>query len=103
LKDMIIVVGGHVYTSELEDLLLTHPDIAHCAAFGVRGPDAGEEVHIAVVPVPERPLDLDQVREYVTRHKGAMYAPSGMHLVTEIPLTPVGKPDKKRIREMLDE
>ncbi|MFH8591084.1 AMP-binding protein [Streptomyces rimosus] len=101
LKDMIIVVGGHVYTSELEDLLLTHPDIAHCAAFGVRGPDAGEEVHIAVVPVSERPLDLDQVREYVTQHKGAMYAPSGMHLVTEIPLTPVGKPDKKRIRGML--
>ncbi|MFI2238264.1 AMP-binding protein [Streptomyces chrestomyceticus] len=103
LKDMIIVVGGHVYTSELEDLLLTHPAVAHCAAFGVRRADAGEEVHVAVVPAPDRPLDLDldRLRDFVTRHKGAMYAPTGLHLVTEIPLTPVGKPDKKRIRAVL--
>ncbi|MFD7667660.1 AMP-binding protein [Streptomyces sp. NPDC059788] len=101
LKDMIIVVGGHVYTGELEDLLLTHPDVAHCAAFGVRRADAGEEVHVAVVPAPERPLDLGRLREFVTRHKGAMYAPAGLHLVTKIPLTPVGKPDKKRIRAAL--
>lgn len=101
LKDMIIVVGGHVYTSELEELLLTHPAVAHCAAFGVRRPDAAEEVHVAVVPAPGGGPDLGGLREFVTRHKGEMYAPTGLHLVTEIPLTPVGKPDKKRIRATL--
>ncbi|MFD9908644.1 AMP-binding protein [Streptomyces sp. NPDC059063] len=101
LKDMIIVVGGHVYTHELEDLLHTHPAVAHCAVFGARGADAGEEVHVAAVPAAGKEIDLDELRDYATRHKGAMYAPSRLHLLPEIPLTPVGKPDKKQIKATL--
>ncbi|WP_407697919.1 AMP-binding enzyme [Streptomyces kaniharaensis] len=51
LKDVIIVVGGHVYPSEVEDLLLTHPAIARCAVFGVRDGQEAEHVHAAVVAV----------------------------------------------------
>ncbi|EPH39750.1 AMP-binding protein [Streptomyces aurantiacus] len=101
LKDMIIVVGGHVYTHELEDLLHTHPAVAHCAVFGARGADAGEEVHVAAVPAAGQEIALDELRDFVTRHKGTMYAPARLHLLTEIPLTPVGKPDKKQIRATL--
>ncbi|GAA1970626.1 AMP-binding protein [Kitasatospora viridis] len=100
-KDLIIVVGGHVYPTEVEELLLTHPAIAQCAVFGVRDAQQTEHVHVAVVPAPgERPA-LDEVRAFVTANKGRIYAPAALHLVDAIPLTSVGKPDKKRLREAL--
>ncbi|KUJ70635.1 fatty acid--CoA ligase [Streptomyces albus subsp. albus] len=100
LKDLIIVVGGHVYPAELEELLLSHPAVVHCAVFGVTRADAAEEVHAAVVPAPGAAVDLPLIREFVTRHQGEMYAPSALHVLPRIPLTSVGKPDKRLLREM---
>ncbi|MFD8703948.1 AMP-binding protein [Kitasatospora sp. NPDC059648] len=99
LKDLIIVVGGHVYPTEVEDLLLTHPAIAQCAVFGVRDTQDAEHVHVAVVPAPGQQPRLEEVRAFVTANKGRIYAPEALHLVDAIPLTSVGKPDKKRLRE----
>ncbi|MEV0275168.1 AMP-binding protein [Streptomyces sp. NPDC050610] len=103
IKDMIIVVGGHVYPGELEDLLLTHPAVAQVAVFGVRGADDVEQVHAAIVPAPGHSVDRDLIREYVTEHKGPMYAPAAVHSLPRIPLTSVGKPDKKLLRTTLGE
>ncbi|MFE3500988.1 AMP-binding protein [Kitasatospora sp. NPDC059160] len=101
LKDLIIVVGGHVYPTEVEELLLTHPAIAQCAVYGVRDDQQAEHVHVAVVPAPGQRPDLDDVRAFVTANKGRLYAPEALHLVDAIPLTSVGKPDKKRLRQAL--
>ncbi|MYW19913.1 AMP-binding protein, partial [Streptomyces sp. SID2955] len=49
LKDMIVVVGGHVYTTELEDLLNGHPQVLQSAVYGVRDEDRMERVHAAVL------------------------------------------------------
>ncbi|GHF36575.1 AMP-binding protein [Streptomyces morookaense] len=98
IKDMIIVVGGHVYPAELEEVILEHPDVARCAVFGIRDDDADEQVHVAVVPVAGRRPGTDGLREFVTARKGPMYAPKAVHLVPEIPLTSVGKPDRKRLQ-----
>ncbi|GAA1934239.1 AMP-binding protein [Streptantibioticus ferralitis] len=98
LKDMIIVVGGHVYPTELEELLLTHPDVAACAVFGVRRQDATEEVHAAAVPRPGHTVTPELLRGYVCEHKGPMYTPSAIHVVDAIPLTPIGKPDKSWLK-----
>ncbi|WP_369356374.1 AMP-binding protein [Streptomyces sp. cg2] len=103
LKDVVIVVGGHVNPSELEDLLHTHPAVAHAAAYGVRLPDETEEVHLAVVPAPGHSADEvspPALRAFVTAHKGALYAPAAVHLLDTIPLTPVGKPDKNLLRTL---
>ncbi|MFD9685749.1 AMP-binding protein [Kitasatospora sp. NPDC059088] len=99
LKDLIIVVGGHVYPTEVEELLLTHPAIAQCAVYGVRDDQQAEHVHAVVVPAPGQRPDLDDVRAFVTANKGRLYAPEALHLVDAIPLTSVGKPDKKRLRQ----
>ncbi|WP_327075225.1 AMP-binding protein [Kitasatospora purpeofusca] len=99
--DRIIVVGGHVYPSEVEELLLTHPAVAQCAVLGVRDAQQTEHVHAVVVPVPGQHPDLADVRAFVTTRKGRIYAPEALHLVPEIPLTSAGKPDKKRLRAAL--
>ncbi|MFG2664707.1 AMP-binding protein [Streptomyces sp. NPDC048387] len=101
LGDRIVVVGGHVHPAEVEELLLAHPAVARCAVFGVRREDGTEEVHAAVVPVPGRDAGPGVIREYVTQHKGAMYAPHAVHQVERIPLTGVGKPDKRLLARSL--
>lgn len=101
LKDIVIVVGGHVYPAEVEQLLLTHPAVAHCAAFGTRGAHDTEELHVAVVPAPGHTPRPDRLAEFVTARMGALYEPSRVHLVDRLPLTEAGKPDKNRLRATL--
>ncbi|MFI9203220.1 AMP-binding protein [Streptomyces sp. NPDC053048] len=98
LKDIVVVVGGHVYPAELEQLLLTHPAVARCAVFGVSREDGNEEVHAAIVSAEGHEVGSELVREFVREHKGAMYVPRAVHVVDAIPLTDIGKPDKKRLR-----
>ncbi|MER5862927.1 AMP-binding protein [Kitasatospora sp. NPDC002040] len=100
-SDKIIVVGGHVHPSEVEDLLLTHPAVAQAAVLGIRDDQEVEHVHAVVVPAPGQQPELDDLRTFVTTRKGRIYAPEALHLVAEIPLTPVGKPDKKHLRTLL--
>ena len=99
LKDMIVVVGGHVYTTELEDLLNSHPQVQQSAVFGVRDADRMEQVHAAVVPVPGSALDAQQLRDLVREQRGAMYEPADITFVDALPLTDAGKPDKKQLRQ----
>ncbi|MCE7002367.1 AMP-binding protein [Kibdelosporangium philippinense] len=98
VRDMVIVLGGHVYPTEVEDVLLSHPAVAAAAVFGVRDADSMEQVEAALVLRPGATIDLDAVRSLVTTHMGAQYAPSGITVLDAIPLTDVGKPDKQLLR-----
>ncbi|CAM5693297.1 2-succinylbenzoate--CoA ligase [Streptomyces tendae] len=101
IKEMIVVVGGHVYPAELEALLLHHPSVAQCTVFGSRDAESLEHVHAAVVPAPGHEPSLEEIRAFVTARKGRLYAPETLHLLPAIPLTTVGKPDRRRLRSLL--
>ncbi|MGH4031719.1 AMP-binding protein [Actinomycetota bacterium Odt1-20B] len=101
IKEMIVVVGGHVYPAELEDLLLSHPAVAQCAVFGTRDAESVEHVHAAVVPAAGQSPSLEEVRDFVADRKGRLYRPDALHVVPAIPLTAAGKPDKKRLASQL--
>ncbi|WP_190132276.1 AMP-binding protein [Streptomyces mashuensis] len=103
LKDMIIVVGGHVYTSELEDLLNSHPDVLQSAVFGVRDADRTEQVHAVVVPRPGAGVDEEALRTLVREARGAMYEPARISFAGSLPLTEAGKPDKNALRRAAEE
>ncbi|MYZ06231.1 AMP-binding protein [Streptomyces sp. SID2999] len=100
LKDMIVVVGGHVYTTELEDLLNSHPDVLQSAVFGVRDEDRMERVHAAVLLAPGATTTADDLRALVRAECGAMYEPARITFPSALPLTDVGKPDKKELRRL---
>ncbi|MFI9724150.1 AMP-binding protein [Streptomyces sp. NPDC052396] len=101
IKEMIVVVGGHVYPAELEDLLLSHPAVAQCAVFGNRDEESVEHVHAAVVPAAGHRPSLEEIRDFVTARKGRLYAPEALHLMPDLPLTAAGKPDKSLLRSRL--
>ncbi|MGW9432523.1 AMP-binding protein [Streptomyces decoyicus] len=103
LKDMIVVVGGHVYTTELEDLLNSHPQVLQSAVFGVRAADRMERVHATVVRAPGGTVDEQQLREMVCAERGAMYEPARITFVDALPLTDAGKPDKKELRRRAEQ
>jgi fatty-acyl-CoA synthase len=98
IKDMIVVVGGHVYTTELEDLLNSHPQVLQSAVFGVRDADRMERVHATVVAAPGSAIDAQRLRDLVREERGAMYEPAHVEFVDALPLTDAGKPDKKELR-----
>ncbi|MFE7612812.1 AMP-binding protein [Streptomyces celluloflavus] len=102
LKDMIVVVGGHVYTSELEELLTSHPQVRQSAVFGVRDADRRERVHAAVVPEPGSGIDGQLLCGLVRAELGAMYEPAAVTFVDALPLTDAGKPDKKLLRRQAE-
>ncbi|MGF1424913.1 AMP-binding protein [Kitasatospora sp. LaBMicrA B282] len=102
LKDMIIVVGGHVYTTELEEVLNTHPQVLQSAVFGVPDADRMEQVHAVVVVAPGSTPDERELRELVRQERGAMYEPARITLTDALPLTDAGKPDKKLLRRQAE-
>ncbi|MFJ3908477.1 AMP-binding protein [Streptomyces vinaceus] len=98
LKDMIVVVGGHVYTTELEDVLNSHPQVLQSAVFGVLDAHRVERVHAVVVRAPGGVVGEEELRAVVRERKGAMYEPAGIAFTDALPLTDAGKPDKKLLR-----
>ncbi|MFI5666083.1 AMP-binding protein [Streptomyces sp. NPDC051704] len=98
LKDMIVVVGGHVYTVELEDVLNSHPQVLQSAVLGVPDANLMERVHAVVVRAPGGDVGEKELRAMVRERKGAMYEPASIDFVDALPLTDAGKPDKKLLR-----
>ncbi|MCL6301709.1 AMP-binding protein [Streptomyces kronopolitis] len=103
IKDMIVVVGGHVYTTELEDLLNSHPQVLQSAVFGVRDADRMERVHAVVVRAPGGTVDAAELGAMVRTERGAMYEPARLTFVEALPLTDAGKPDKKELRRQAEQ
>lgn len=97
-KDMIVSGGFNVFPSEVEKVLTEDPSIAAAAVIGVPHEVWGEAVKALVVPRPGCIVDSDRLIKLVKDRKGAHYAPKSLDAVDQIPLTPLGKPDKKALR-----
>ena len=108
-KDMLVVGGFKVFSVEVEDKLKAHPDVAESAIVGA--PDekrpGNDIVHLFVQRSPDSEGDAGQVTKRLLdwfRANMAPYkVPKHIHFVDAIPLTPVGKIDKKKMRaDILD-
>jgi fatty-acyl-CoA synthase len=97
-KDMIVSGGFNIYPRDVEDALSSHPDVAMACVIGIPDPKWGEAVCALIVPKPgARPVEAALV-QLVKDRKGAAHAPKRVEFVDQLPLTPVGKIDKKVVR-----
>ncbi|MFE6686063.1 AMP-binding protein [Streptomyces sp. NPDC057743] len=103
LKDMINTGAGHVYTSEVEEVLNSHPHVRQSAVFGVPDTDGIERVHAVVVPAPGTRPDTGPLRTLVRQQCGTLHEPTRITLSDTLPLTDAGKPDKKLLRRQVRE
>ena len=97
-KDMIVSGGFNVFPREVEDVISTHPAVAAVGVIGVPDEKWGEAVKAVVVPRADMSIDADELIALVKERKGPHYAPKSVDLVDAIPMTSVGKPDKKALR-----
>lgn len=97
-KDMIISGGYNIYPREVEDVLFQHPAVQQAAVVGVPDPRWGEQVLALVVPRPGMAIDTDALIDWVKARKGSVMAPKVVLSVEAIPVTNLGKIDKKAIR-----
>ena len=102
-KDMLIRGGENVYPAEIEDFLLTHPDVAAAEVFGVPDERYGEEVCAFVIPRPGRGLTEEGLREFCRGRIAHFKVPRHVRFVSEMPVTATGKPQKFRMRERMIE
>lgn len=100
-KDVILRGGFNVYPRDVEDALLEHPAVARAAVVGK--PDAllGEEV-VAFVSL-RGPATAQELLEFGRVRIAGHKAPREVHVVEEVPLTSVGKTDRKAARVLLEQ
>ena len=97
-KDMIISGGFNVFPREIEDALSQHPAVAAAAVVGVPDAKWGEAVRALVVLRPGAAATAEELIAMVRDRKGSVYAPKAVDFVDALPMTGLGKLDKKAIR-----
>jgi fatty-acyl-CoA synthase len=97
-KDMIVSGGFNIFPREVEDVLSQHADVAMCAVVGVPDDKWGEAVTAVVVAREGTHPDPDELINLVKARKGSAHAPKQIQFVEELPMTGVGKVDKKVLR-----
>ncbi|RYG23562.1 MAG: acyl-CoA synthetase, partial [Burkholderiales bacterium] len=98
-KDMIVSGGFNVFAREVENVISKHAAVAQVAVIGVPDPKWGEAVTAVVVKALGADVEPEVLIAMVREEKGPVQAPKTVHFVESIPVSAVGKPDKKALRE----
>jgi len=102
-KSYMIISGGvNIYPQETEDVLITHPDIADVAVFGVPNEEMGEEVKAVVQPHDMaragKALEAELIA-FCRKHLSPIKCPKSIDFEAELPRTPTGKLVKRHLRD----
>ncbi|MGD1220772.1 (2,3-dihydroxybenzoyl)adenylate synthase [Streptomyces krungchingensis] len=103
VKDLINRGGEKIAAGEIETLVQEMPEVAEVAAVPAPDPEVGERVCLFVRLHEGRALTLEDVSAALTaRGLAAFKIPERLEILPDLPHTPVGKPDKKALRGLLD-
>lgn len=105
IKDVINRGGEMISAREIEEIMMTHPNVVECAAIAMPCKDLGERVCLYVKPKEGVPgLTLEEVQKHCEAAGLAKFQwPERVENLQDLPLTNVGKPDKKLMRDMISE
>ena len=100
-KDVIIRGGFNVYPRDIEDALLEHPAVQLAGVVGRPDPVHGEEVVAFVSLHAGAEVTVEELFDWGRTRIGGYKYPRELHIVDAIPLTAVGKIDRKSLRQAL--
>jgi len=98
-SDVIVTGGTNVYSTEVEEVIDQHPDVAEVAAIGIPDEEWGEAVHAVVVPASGADPAPEDIEATCDERLSDYKKPKSIELVEEIPKTPYGKQDKVALRD----
>jgi len=99
-KDMVLASGFNVYPREIDELMYTNPKVLQACAFGIPDPKRGETIKVAIVLKPGEKMTEDEVKDFCRKSLSAYKVPTEIAFMNEIPVTAIGKPDRKKLRQM---
>lgn len=99
-KDMVLSSGFNVYPREIDELMYTHPKVLQACSFGIPDPKRGESLKLALVLKPGEELSADEARAFCKENLSGYKVPTEVVFLDTLPVTPVGKPDRKKLRQM---
>ena len=97
IKDMIIRGGENIYPAEVESFLLSHPDIADVAVFGIPDDRLGERVCAWIRA--RRPTAPDEIIAWCSGRIAHHKVPAVVRIVEQFPMTVTGKVQKFAMRD----
>jgi long-chain acyl-CoA synthetase len=100
-KDLIIRGGFNVYPRDVEDALVEHPAVQLAAVVGRPDRVHGEEVVAFVSLHPDGSVTPEELIAWAREHIGGYKYPRELQIVDSVPLTPVGKIDRKALRTLV--
>lgn len=106
VKDMVIVSGFKVFTRELDDVLIQHPDVDLAATIGYPDPDrpGSERIAAAIVLKPgveKSDAEKEKLLEYLRENVAPYKVPKTVEFMDELPTSGVGKILKRELREIM--
>ncbi|WP_020122398.1 long-chain fatty acid--CoA ligase [Streptomyces canus] len=96
-KDLIIRGGFNVYPREVEESLMTHPDVSLAAVVGVPHDSHGEEIKAFVVAEPGAELKASELIDWAKAHMASYKYPRLVEIVGALPMTATGKILKREL------
>ena len=90
-RERILRAGYSIFPSEIESVLLAHPEVAEAAVVGVPHPDLGEEVTAYVALRPGARADADALVAYCRDRLAAFKYPRRVTLLAALPRSATGK------------
>ena len=104
IKDVVDRGGEKINAGEVEEAVLTHPDIIACAILGLKDPSLGERMCACIVVRPGQPVpDVASLGKHLQAYGLAKFKwPERIEVLPELPATHVGKLDKITLRKRFD-
>lgn len=101
LDDVIVRGGENISPGEVEDALVSHPDVLDAGVAGLPDDDWGERIAAAVVAAPGRTPDPSELRKWVRARLRSSKTPSTVEIVDSLPYNDNGKLVRRTLRAQL--
>jgi acyl-CoA synthetase (AMP-forming)/AMP-acid ligase II len=98
---MVVSAGENVYPIEIEQVLINHPQIADVAVIGVCDEAFGHRLKAFVLPVKNADITKEELFVWLRPRVARFQLPKDITFVDNMPYTPLGKLDKKQLKESL--
>ncbi len=100
LKEVIMKRGETIYPTEIEEVLFSHPKILNVQVFGLPDKKAGEEIAAWIKLEEGTSVNEDEIIQYCRGKIPDSHLPRYIRFVKEFPMTPLGKIQKFKMREI---
>ncbi|MFK8022537.1 MAG: class I adenylate-forming enzyme family protein [Ilumatobacter sp.] len=94
IKDIVIVSGFNVYPAEVENVLMSHPEVTGAIVTGTADEESGE----AVVAHVSGAASQEALEEFVAEHLSSYKRPTHYHFLDDLPIAPNGKAIRRALR-----